>query len=146
MTTLVGKQHDFADALYELCELDYDSIEAYEAAINRLDSENLKAQLIEFKNDHQHHVDEISVLLSKHQAKVPQGPSNKQLLTQGKVVFANLFGDKAILKAMHSNEIDTNTAYERIVSHPGIWLDALEILLKGLQDEKRHKQWLEENK
>ncbi|STX29520.1 Uncharacterized conserved protein [Legionella beliardensis] len=143
MTTLVGTQEHFHDALYELCELDYDAIEAYEAAINRLDNADYRTKLTEFKNDHQRHVQEITSLLKSHQAKVPDGPSAKQLLAQGKVVLANMFGDEAILKAMLSNEVDTNTAYERMNSHKNKWPEAAEILSRGWNDEKRHKQWLD---
>ncbi|WP_419419036.1 DUF892 family protein [Legionella sp. D16C41] len=143
MTTLVGTQEHFQDALYALCELDYDAIEAYEAAINRVDSAEYRSRLNEFKNDHQRHVQEITALLESHQVEAPNGPSAKRLLTQGKVVLANLLGDEAILKAMISNEIDTNTAYERINSHKNIWPDAVEIVSRGWADERRHKQWLE---
>ncbi len=143
MTTLVGTQEHFKDALYELCELDYDAIEAYEAAINRVDNAEYRSKLTEFKNDHQRHVQEITALLESHQEKAPDGPSLKQLLTQGKVVLANMLGDEAILKAMISNEVDTNTAYERINSHKYIWPDSVEILSRGWADERRHKQWLE---
>ena len=143
MTTLVWTQEHFHDALYELCELDYDAIEAYEAAINRLDNADYRTKLTEFKNDHQRHVQELTSLLKSHQAKVPDGPSDKQLLAQGKVVLANMFGDEAILKAMLSNEVDTNTAYERVNSHKNKWPDSAEILSRGWNDEKRHKQWLD---
>ena len=37
----------------------------------------------------------------------------KAILTQGKVVLADMFGDSAILKAMKTNEDDTVTAYDR---------------------------------
>lgn len=42
MATLVGTQKNFADALKALIELDYDAIEAYKAAIDRLENENYK--------------------------------------------------------------------------------------------------------
>ena len=42
MATLVGTQTKFVDALKELAELDHDAIEAYEAAINRLENEFYK--------------------------------------------------------------------------------------------------------
>ena len=66
----------------------------------------------------------------------------KQILTQGKVVFANLLGDKAILKAMKTNEDDTNVAYERLNSHPGKLTEAIMALEQGLRDERRHRAWL----
>lgn len=143
MTTTVGTQKKFEDALYELCELDYDAAEAYEAAINRLETEEYKAKLRDFKSDHQRHITDICTLLKEHQAESPEGPSLKCLLTQGKVVLGQLFGDTSILKAMLTNEMDTNTAYERLNVHPEKWIEANAILTRGLDDERRHKQWLE---
>jgi len=143
MTTLVGTQSTFADVLYALCELDYDAVEAYQAAINRLENPIYKAKLESFKQDHERHIQEISALLRKHQGKVPEGPCPKNILTQGKVVLANLFGDNAILKAMLSNEEDTNTAYTRVSDRTDQWEDALVIIQRGLQDEKSHKAWIE---
>lgn len=143
MVTAVGTQSKFDKALYELCELDYDAVEAYEAAINRLEKEDYKAHLREFKQDHEQHIREICDLLQKHNLKVPEGPSAKALLTQGKVVLAQLIGDTNILKAMLSNEIDTNTAYERLTMHAEKWEEAEELLTRGLQDERKHKEWLE---
>lgn len=143
MVTMVGTQTNFEDALYELCELDYDAIEAYEAAINRLDNKDYVNKMEEFKKDHERHVEEISNLLRKHQKEVPDGPSPKNILAQGKVVLANMFGDEAILKAMLSNEQDTNTAYERLNEYKEKWDDAITMLSRGLEDEKRHKQWIQ---
>lgn len=144
MTTLVGTQNDFYDALFALCELDYDAIEAYKAAINRLENEGYKQQLLEFMHDHERHVREITMVLEKHQQQIPKGPDMKQYLTQGKVVLSNILGDKAILRAMLSNEVDTNSAYERVSKHTHMWTDALTLVEQGLNDEKRHKQWLED--
>ena len=67
----------------------------------------------------------------------------KSLLTQGKVVLANLFGDEAILGAMKSNEVDTNTAYERMNKYEDAPADIKGALKKGLEDEKRHAAWLQ---
>jgi rubrerythrin len=143
MTTLVGTQKEFVDALYELCELDYDAVDAYQAAIERLDDTTYRNKLMEFKQDHERHIRDISHILRKHNVKAPEGSSAKRLLTQGKVVLANLLGDETILRAMLSNEIDTNTAYERLNNRTDEWEDAKEILARGLEDEKKHKAWLE---
>lgn len=143
MATLVGHQKDFADALYELCELDYDAIKAYDAAIEHIEKVEYKEQLRQFRADHQRHVEEISALLQQHNKKVPTEADAKSILTQGKVFSAKIFGDKALLKAMLSNEVDTNTAYENINEHEDLWPDAKDIVVRGLEDEKRHKAWLE---
>lgn len=143
MVTFVGTQKDFAEALKELVELDHAAVEAYEAAIERLENPSYQKKLKEFKGDHEHHIEEISALLKKNKHDVPEGGTAKQILTTGKVLLANMVGDNTILQAMKSNEIDTNTAYERMNEHEEKWPEATDIIRKGLQDEKRHKAWLE---
>lgn len=143
MTTLVGTQNSFSDAVKALMELDYDAIEAYEAAINRLENQNFINKMEEFKRDHERHVRDLTALIRDHDETPPEGPSMKQWITKGKVVVAELLGDKAILEAMHSNELDTNTAYDRLFGRTDLWENARETLRKGVEDERRHKQWLE---
>lgn len=147
MVTMVGKQAEFGDALKELVELDYDAVEAYETAINRLENTEYKLKLQEFMNDHRRHIQELSDVLKKHNCDIPTGPSTgKQWLAKGKVVLANLVGDKTILSAMLSNEEDTNTAYERMNERTDKWDDAKNALSRGLKDEEVHKEWLESHK
>jgi rubrerythrin len=144
MVTFVGNQEDFAKALKELVELDYAAIDAYQAAIDHLDNDEYKNKLDEFKQDHERHVREVTKLLQSKNEDVPEkGPWSKELLTTGKVMLANMVGDNTILHAMKSNEGDTNTAYDRMVNHKNKWPESEEILKRGLQDEKRHKAWLE---
>ncbi len=144
MVTFVGTQEDFTQALKELIELEYAATDSYEAAIDRLENPAYKTKLNEFKKDHEQHIKEISALLKKNKQEVPQpGVLGKQLITTGKVILANMVGDNTILHAMKSNEMDTNTAYERMNDHKGKWPDAKEFIKSGLQDERRHKAWLE---
>jgi len=146
MATLVGMQSEFSSALKDLIELDYDAIEAYETAINRLESEAYKNQLKDFAEDHKRHVRELTNLLERHNEDAPTSASlGKQWLTKGKVVLANLIGDEAILAAMKSNEEDTNTAYERMNERDDKWEDSLDILRRGLEDERRHRAWLSQH-
>ena len=141
----MGTQTDFTDAVKELIELEFDAVEAYEAALNRIESSVYKQKLAEFKEDHLRHIQELSAVSQQHGGEVPQGPNAiKSFLTQGKVVLGNLIGDIAILKAMLSNEQDTNTAYERMENRDDKWLDVRAILDKAFEDEKKHKKWLEE--
>ncbi len=144
MTTLVGMQAKFADALKELVELDHDAVEAYKAAIDRLENKEYKSQLEKFKSDHENHINVLNGILHSHNEKIVNSPDAKSWLTKGKVILANLVGDKTILRAMRSNEEDTNTAYERINAHKEKWDDAEEALKKGLADEKSHKKWLDD--
>jgi rubrerythrin len=143
MITKAGSQTDFSEALQTLVELDYDAVEAYDAAIERLKNLEHKAVLQGFRKDHQRHIQEISDLLVAHGEKAPEKSDAKKWLTKGKVVIAGLVSDNLVLAAMQSNEIDTNTAYEKINAHESKWVDAENILETAWKDEKRHKAWLD---
>lgn len=144
MATLIGKQKQFGNALQALLELDYDAIEAYKKAIERLENSEYKNKLSHFCADHERHVQELRGLLVTHNLKPPEGPDIKQWLTKGKVVIANIAGDKAILKAMHSNVKDANIAYEHVNRREDVWSDAHDTLSRAWADEKRHKAWIEQ--
>lgn len=141
MVTAVGTEAKLNDLLINLIELDYDSVESYQAAINRLRDTNYKKQLEIFYQDHLRHIENLSKYLIKKNVTPPKGPDMKQFITKGKVVIANLFGDKAILLAMKTNEKDTNTAYERAIRHQETTPEILQTLKNNLQDEKKHWQW-----
>jgi hypothetical protein len=145
MVTLVGVRGNFVDALKELVELEFDTVEAYEVAIDRLKDPEYKITLGQFRDDHKRHISELTSLLIKHDVQPPLGHSmGKHWVTIGKVVIANLNGgDKAILLAIKVNKIDTNTTYARMKERPDAWNDARDIIECGLQDEQRHQKWLE---
>ena len=129
--------------LQALVKLDYDAIEAYEEAIERLDDAVAKTKLMEFCNDHRRHTENIGNILRNLGEEVPDGPDVKRFLTEGKVVIADLGGDKAILKAMVMNETVTNKAYEEACSSDDLDATMQQTLEQNLADEARHKQWIE---
>ena len=144
MVTMVGLEKNFTDALKHLIELEYDAVEAYKAAIERLESKLYKDKMTEFLKDHERHIQEFSGVLKKHNEGAPDGPDmSKHWLAEGKVVLAGLIGDKAILTAMKTNEDDTNTAYERLNQFSDIWEDSENFLKEALKDERRHRAWIE---
>lgn len=143
MVTYIGKEINFLQALNHLVQLDYDAVEAYDAAIERLKNSHWREVLKSFREDHKRHITIFTEYLRDLECAYPQGPSLKSILTQGKVMIANLSGDKAILLAMRSNELDTNTAYKRMLEHPGLTDDLFKKVNDAYDDEKRHLSWLE---
>lgn len=133
-----------AKTLKELVHLDYDAIEAYEAAIVRLQDSQVAAQLTEFKQDHINHTRNLGALLQQRNEQVPTGPDLKRLLTKGKVVLADLGDDHTILKAMSANEKVTNEVYEKALEIDGLTPDIRQVLLSNLNDERRHKNWIDQ--
>lgn len=143
MATLVGTQKSLVAALDALLELDYDAIEAYKAAIERIDDETDKAQLRSFLADHERHTVELAPIIARLGGTPSTGPDVKQWLTKGKVVILGLAGAHAVLLAMKTNEEDTNTAYERMLQRDDIPADVRPVLERNLADEWRHKAWIE---
>jgi uncharacterized protein (TIGR02284 family) len=143
MATLVGTQKVLSSMLNQLIELDYDTIEAYRAAMDRLASPNDRTQLQWFLADHERHVRELSILVRQLGETPAEQADMKQVLTKGKVVIASLLGDRAVLSAMKSNEDDTNTAYERAVRRNDLPAKMRSVLERNLADERRHRAWFE---
>jgi uncharacterized protein (TIGR02284 family) len=141
MVTRVGTEDNAIEMLEHLIALDYDAVEAYQAAIERLDNKDYQASLAAFKADHQRHVRELSPVVQQLGGTPPTGPdSSKGLMAQGKVAMADLIGDKAILEAMRTNEDDTNTAYQRAMEKAPA--EVLDIVTRGREDERRHCEWI----
>lgn len=131
------------DKLNDLISLDYDAVDAYREAVERLDNIAYCETLSIFKNDHHRHIEVLSTLVKNLGGVPPSSGDAKKLLTKGKVVLADLAGDKAILKAMRSNEEQTNKAYAKAQEQ---FADSSEIqatILRNYEDEKKHKAWIE---
>ena len=143
MATLVGTQKALSSMLNQLIELDFDTIEAYRAAMDRLDAPTDRTQLQWFLADHERHVRELSLLVRQLGETPSEEADMKQVLTKGKVVIASLLGDRAVLSAMKSNEDDTNLAYERAVRRNDLPIRMRNILERNLADERRHRAWFE---
>lgn len=144
MVTMVGTESELVDMLMDLIKLDYDAINAYRSAIEKLKNRRFAEHLQSFCNDHERHTKNLASFVQELGGKVPTGSDMKSLLATGKVAMGALMGDKAILMAMKTNEDDTNTAYERAVSHKGLTAEMRKVLSSNLSDERRHRTWIEQ--
>jgi uncharacterized protein (TIGR02284 family) len=142
MVTTIGTESSVESLLEDLVQLDYDAAAAYQSAIDRLENERWRASLAQFKEDHIRHTRELGDCLLRLGRTPPQEGDAKAMLTQGKVAIAGLIGDEAILRAMRTNEDDTNTAYGRAVKFDNLPADLLPIVERNLQDERRHCAWI----
>ena len=144
MATMVGTQKDLTSLLKQLIELEYDALEAYQAAIDRLDDANFKSSFEGFRTDHQRHVTELDGAMRQLGGEPPQSGDIKRVLAKGKVVIGALVGDRAVLMAMKTNEDDTNTAYERACKRDDIPGHLRTMFERNLADERRHRAWIEQ--
>lgn len=143
MATMVGTQKDIASVLNALIELDLDAVEAYEAAIERLDDTDDKARLSTFMGDHERHVRELQTLVEGMGETPATKPDIKHVLTKGKVVLGSLIGDRLILLAMRMNEDDTNTAYDRACNREDLPSHVRTVLEQNRDDERRHREYIQ---
>ena len=144
MATMVGSQQELAKLLNSLIELDFDAIEAYKVAVDKLSDVNDKAELRSFMGDHQRHVEDLKPLVSRTGEKPSDGTNIKVVLTKGKVVLASIMGDRAILSAMKSNEDEANATYERATKRNDLPADVRVVVTKNLSDERRHRAYMEQ--
>ena len=145
MVTTVGTSNDLRTLLKNFIQLERDAIAAYDVTIDKLDNPAFKERIASFRADHERHLAELTDLAVAHDAPVPAEGDAKEMLTTGKVKIADLVaGDGAILQAMSSNESDTVTAYERGAGSDAVPEAARSVFVRALEDERRHKAWMEE--
>lgn len=143
MVTTVGNESDIKGLVENLILLEYDAIAAYDSCIERLGDASLSAQIAKFKSDHTHHLSVLKTIAAEIGLEAPTEGDMKQYLTTGKIGLADMLGDKSILKAMKTNEDDTVAAYERASRHTDAIPASKAFFLEALEDERRHRQWME---
>lgn len=130
------------DELNKLINLDFDAIAAYEAAIERLNNAEYRERLREFKADHERHTQNLRECVARFGGKAATSGDIKKVLTKGKVILGNINHDKGVLEAMKSNENQTNKLYEEALQKLEDEPEVAGVLLRNLEDERRHRLWL----
>ena len=130
------------DSLEDLIKLDFDAIEAYEAAVKRVDDESLRNRLVEFMRDHERHTVNLGDEVRRLGGTPPTGPGMMRMLTEGSVLLGAMLEDRGVLKAMSKNEAVTNRAYEKALQAMGNH-SARQVVEQNREDERRHKAWID---
>ncbi|MBP0441035.1 DUF2383 domain-containing protein [Tianweitania sediminis] len=143
MVTTVGTESTFEKLVQNLIILEHDAIAAYESTIQKLEDPTSKAKISEFKADHDSHVAELTRMAGTLGVSAPQEGDMKEYLTTGKIALASMVGDKTILKAMSTNEIETKMAYDQASKNTVATPEARTFFQKALADETRHKAWMD---
>jgi len=129
--------------LNDLIELDHDAIEAYQAAIKRLESTEYRDQLEKFCGDHRRHTQNLPPLVTRLGGTPAKGPDMQRFLTKGAVVISGIAGgDHAVLLAMRANEEITTKRYELALKADGMDEDVRKTVRANYEDEIRHRDWL----
>jgi rubrerythrin len=144
MATTVGTETDLNLMLTHLVKRELDAIAAYEAAIARIRDTTFRDQLKTYRDDHRRCAEELSLFLIAADQPVPSRGDMKRVVTEGKVLLAKLAGDRAILRAIRSNEDDAAHAYGRAINHPDSPPSLRDVLRSALHKQHRHCAWIDE--
>ncbi len=140
---MLSRENELVSSLNRLIVTDFDAIEAYQAAIPRLSGSEDQRTLRSFVEDHRRHIEKLTSLV-RQCGGLPAGHADlRRIVHKGKVVIGGFMGDDAVLGAMCSNEDEVNDVYAR-ASTAGSLTPALRLMLAHyLDDERRHREWLE---
>jgi ElaB/YqjD/DUF883 family membrane-anchored ribosome-binding protein/rubrerythrin len=147
-TTGLGGTHapalqEVLDGLNDLLQLDHDAVAAYDVAIAKLDDRDHADQIAGFRRDHERHIRELNDLVGRF-GGTPQnhphatGPFKTALQSLGA-----LAGDKGLLMAFRTNELQVRTKYDSYASRAMLWPPDVKRVIDGAAlDEERHYAWV----
>lgn len=145
MASVIGGEPALIGSLFELIELNRDTVEALAAALARLSRPSDRSRLALFMEDHERHLDELFALARELGVRLDEGPGDLcPRLTRGKLLNHGILGDGVILGAMQTNEEDACAAYERASFSGDLPERARAVLERGLAVERRHRDWIAE--
>lgn len=119
-------------------------MEAYDIALGNAERPDICEHLEQFKDDHIRHADELGKLLADLGGEPNGGPATRQMFPADPIVAASIRGDRNVLEELLSSENDTNAAYERALGTVQANEAAERLLGRNLDDERRHRTWIEE--
>ena len=130
---------DLVAELNDLLKLDHDAVQAYTLAIKQLREGVLRNTLMDYRSDHQRHIDELHRLIEAHGGSALElphlvaGPFKLAIQALGGMVG----DDRTTLLAFKTNEYHVMDKYNRAAEspHPA---DTREYLTRAADDERRH--------
>ncbi|NBU20759.1 ferritin-like domain-containing protein [bacterium] len=130
------------DRLISLVLLDIDAIHAYDQAINNIESLTVKNQFLQFKYDHERHVQNLTSSLHQLGAQAPEYRREFKGYSFSKFKSPESSKDlEEILHIMKENEQYTNMTYDGVLSYE--IPDELRTLIKNNRDdERRHLKYI----
>lgn len=129
--------------LNDLLQLDHDAISAYDIAIEQLENREHALQIEGFKRDHERHIRELNDLILELGGTPANEPHATAPLKQAIQRVAAGGGDKALLTAWRTNELQAMTKYDSYAQKAVFWGPALKRLIdRNALDEERHYSWV----
>ena len=134
---------EILEGLNDLLQLDHDAIGAYEIAIDKLQDRDHAAQIAGFKRDHERHIQELNLAIAGLGGAPKNEPHATGPFKQALQSLGGLAGDKGVLIAWRTNELQVRTKYDSYASKANHWGPDLKRLVdRNALDEERHYDWV----
>lgn len=136
-------QSQMIEKLNDLIALDHDAVGAYQAAIDRVDVESIRARLLVFQGDHRRHIQDLSRAVRGLGGTPREKPDVKGFILKGFTAITSMMGNEAALRAMQGNENLTNRSYAEALKLQ--WTPDIRTLIEAnYRDEQRHLAYIED--
>lgn len=134
---------DIIKKLESLRQLDFDAVQAYSQAIEKIDVMSIRTELERFRGDHERHITDLATAIQRLGGQPEElGRDVKGVLIEGMTMLRSVTGTKGALKAMKTNEKLTNKSYEEALESD-LPIDVQDVVLRNRQDEARHLEFIE---
>jgi ElaB/YqjD/DUF883 family membrane-anchored ribosome-binding protein/rubrerythrin len=131
------------DGLNDLLQLDHDAVAAYDVAISRLEDRDHADQIAGFRRDHERHVRELNELVTRLGGTPVNHPHATGPIKTALQALGGLAGDKGLLMAFRTNELQVRTKYDSYASKAMLWPPDVKRVIDGAAlDEERHYAWV----
>lgn len=146
-TTGLGHQPpalaEVLEGLNDLLQLDHDAIGAYDIAIEKLQDRDHADQVLGFRRDHERHIRELNDLIAGLGGTPMNHPHATGPFKAAMQSLGGLAGDKGILLAWRTNELQVRTKYDSYASKAMLWPPEVKRIVDGAAlDEERHYRWV----
>jgi uncharacterized protein YjbJ (UPF0337 family) len=146
--TGVGGTHapalqEVLDGLNDLLQLDHDAMAAYDVAIAKLEDRDHADQIAGYRRDHERHVRELNELIARLGGTPDNHPHVTGPFKTALQSLGGLAGDKGLLLAFRTNELQVRTKYDAYASKAMLWPpDVKRVIDAAALDEERHYAWV----
>jgi ElaB/YqjD/DUF883 family membrane-anchored ribosome-binding protein len=131
------------DGLNDLLQLDHDAIGAYDIAIDKLQDRDHANQILGFRRDHERHIRELNELIAALGGTPANHPHATGPFKQAMQTLGGLAGDKGVLLAWRTNELQVRTKYDSYASKAMLWpVEVKRVVDANALDEERHYAWV----
>jgi len=134
---------EIIDKLSSLIRLDIDAVQSYDAVVGKVNEQDIRETLEQFKENHNRHIESLSGIVKRLGGTPPsRGPDIKGLFFEGIALVRSLGGTEGVLRGLQPGEKTADKAYEEAMgeNYPADIKAAIEV---NFMDQQRQARYLE---